>query len=414
MSRRFKLFCLVNFILLLIFIYKLCTFYNFTQKQPYPFWLEQCKDAAWLPNQPIPLPEWGDPRDPYEINSINEYDNLNKSFENVLQTLLKTNNYDSLHNFIRFYKHYKSGNYDSLEEFFREYKPILTRDANNCVGLALLLLERLILLDQIYPGIKKCLYLVSCEMRLQNIERYEIRDNPDPWVVDKEHVLVAMKIKVIGRNGIMILDPGFQIGRVITVMNDGLSPHTDTFKAVSSPEKKYNYQIALDGKYLKWTMFDNFTKPEINLIYIDAAYITPVSVTERRNLISKFRSILSSSDKGHLLAGVYFKSNYKAGIHLFYEDEEDKKNKGSITVSPKYFISPDKIDSNVEYMLEKCSRYLRLPLNDLQNILTEIAYILEDEQFQISMLKIDNEIIERAKHNSESIDSNYSNYSNYS
>jgi len=38
--------------------------------------------------------------------------------------------------------------------------------------------------------------------------------------------MVAMQIKINGRGGVVLLDPGYQIGRVVTVMIDQQYPHT--------------------------------------------------------------------------------------------------------------------------------------------------------------------------------------------
>lgn len=38
--------------------------------------------------------------------------------------------------------------------------------------------------------------------------------------------MVAMQIEINGRGGVVLLDPGYQIGRVITVMIDQQYPHT--------------------------------------------------------------------------------------------------------------------------------------------------------------------------------------------
>jgi len=54
-----------------------------------------------------------------------------------------------------------------LENFFREYKPPLTKNANTCVGLGLLLIGKLALLDNKFPGVKNSLYLVSCEESIE-------------------------------------------------------------------------------------------------------------------------------------------------------------------------------------------------------------------------------------------------------
>jgi hypothetical protein len=63
---------------------------------------------------------------------------------------------------------------------------------------------------------------------LQSIEDVDgyVREKPCKTSVEKEHVLVALHVKVAGRPGILLLDPGYHIARVITVMADNLYPHT--------------------------------------------------------------------------------------------------------------------------------------------------------------------------------------------
>lgn len=38
--------------------------------------------------------------------------------------------------------------------------------------------------------------------------------------------MVALQIEINGRGGVVLLDPGYQIGRVVTVMIDQEYPHT--------------------------------------------------------------------------------------------------------------------------------------------------------------------------------------------
>jgi len=54
-----------------------------------------------------------------------------------------------------------------LEYFFRKYQPPLTKNANTCVGLGLLLIGKLALLESRFPGVKNSLYLVSCEESIE-------------------------------------------------------------------------------------------------------------------------------------------------------------------------------------------------------------------------------------------------------
>lgn len=68
----------------------------------------------------------------------------------------------------RFYNEFKIGKLETtLESFFREYEPPLTKNANTCVGLGLLLIGKLALLNDKFPGIKNSLYLVSCEESIE-------------------------------------------------------------------------------------------------------------------------------------------------------------------------------------------------------------------------------------------------------
>lgn len=67
-------------------------------------------------------------------------------------------------------------------------------------------------------------------------------------------------------------------------------------------------------------------KVETSLIYVAKAYQTAVDVTERRNLVYEFRSLLSRDQKGHLIAGIYFK--IKEGVDeftMFYKEGDLKK-----------------------------------------------------------------------------------------
>lgn len=51
-------------------------------------------------------------------------------------------------------------------------------------------------------------------------------EKPDAASTEKEHVLVGLKLNIAGRLGIFLLDPGYHIARVITVMGDQLYPHS--------------------------------------------------------------------------------------------------------------------------------------------------------------------------------------------
>lgn len=56
--------------------------------------------------------------------------------------------------------------------------------------------------------------------------------------------------------------------------------------------------------------------------------MTAVDVTERRNLVYNFRSLLSRDPKGHLIAGLYFKVKEQTEeFTIFYREQGKKKRK---------------------------------------------------------------------------------------
>lgn len=90
-------------------------------------------------------------------------------------------------------------------------------------------------------------------------------------------------------------------------------------------------------KYIQWSVWNDSPKPESNLVYIGASYHSPVCVTERRNLVYNFRSLLATDRKGRLLAGVYFKAAVQSTFTLFCDDDQDPSIKHRIKVPSTKF-----------------------------------------------------------------------------
>lgn len=107
----------------------------------------------------------------------------------------------------------------------------------------------------------------------------------------------------------------------------------------SCPQKEYCYQTMVGEKYIQWSVWNNgSSKPESNLVYIGASYHSPVCVTERRNLVYNFRSLLATDSKGRLLAGVYFKVALQSTFTLFCDDDQDPTIKHRIKIPSAKFI----------------------------------------------------------------------------
>lgn len=108
------------------------------------------------------------------------------------------------------------------------YKPPITSNHHTCVGLALELWKKLGELDQRFPGLSDYFYLVSCEEHIKVTEYSALDGHLDKVAssLEKEHVLLALRLNIAGRKGMLLCDPGYHVGRVVTVMQDKTYPHT--------------------------------------------------------------------------------------------------------------------------------------------------------------------------------------------
>lgn len=100
----------------------------------------------------------------------------------------------------------------------------------------------------------------------------------------------------------------------------------------SDSRKEYTYQFACTSdKFVEWhsriTRNNTVQEETISLIYVSRPYLTAVDVTERRNLVYNFRSLLSRDSKGHVVAGVYFKLREVSEDFTIMYREQGKKRK---------------------------------------------------------------------------------------
>ena len=62
-----------------------------------------------------------------------------------------------------------------------------------------------------------------------HVDQYVSGVVPDTRTSEKEHVIVTLKISINGRSGVILLDPGYHVGRAVVVMHDEQYPHTGNF-----------------------------------------------------------------------------------------------------------------------------------------------------------------------------------------
>lgn len=115
--------------------------------------------------------------------------------------------------------------------FIFSYSPPITSSHHTCVGLALELWKKLFALNHQFPNFTDHLYLVSCEEGIEPLDYIALFEDIEdvPNVLEKEHVLLALKFEISGRLGVLLCDPGYHVGRVVTVMYDRVYPHTGMF-----------------------------------------------------------------------------------------------------------------------------------------------------------------------------------------
>ncbi|XP_049876406.1 uncharacterized protein LOC126374004 [Pectinophora gossypiella] len=289
----------------------------------------------------------------------------------------------------------------ALHEFFQKYNPPIRPKKNTCVGLGMEVMKKLKVLEKDFPGITKSMMLVSCDENIEDLVDYATSfPGPQGFLIEteKDHVMAAIHVRIAGRPGVFLSDLGYHISRVVTVMADRCYPHTGWFTQSDEPHcrKEYMYQLNLQNtNYIEWhereTRGAN-VKERLSLIYVAKAYLTAVSVTEKRNLVWDLRSLLARDPKGRLTAGIYFPLKPKTvEFTIFYEGNNGKQRK---KMKFETFMELQKIPDEVVDEVEQCNDQLRLRDGELLSILKRLATIVSDDEYMEELLEVNNKIVQ--------------------
>lgn len=373
------------------------------------------------------------------VATVEAYEELASQVEHTTQQLLRDHHYNTVGNFLRFHSAYEEraglGDHD-VGRLYREYQPPITDAHHTCVGLGLTLMRQLASLRVPVPvagaaagaaaaaaaaaeaSLRDALHLVSCEEAIENPAVY-LNEEPSPQTSEKEHVLVAARLDIGGRRGILLLDPGYHVARVVTVMADGLYPHTGWFTQADEPDvrREYMYTLSPDEKYVLWTVRETRGERQsvsVNLVYIERAYLSAVDVTERRNIVYNFRTLLARNTKGQLTAGVYFplamvNPQAEAGADagpgpactIFYTEVTvtgSRKRRVKIPFQ-SLLDSAQELDVEQDLALVLCSQQLGLHDDGLEELLTKVASVMADAAFMKQVLDINTSIEEMSEDN---------------
>ncbi|XP_059054883.1 uncharacterized protein LOC131848937 [Achroia grisella] len=290
---------------------------------------------------------------------------------------------------------------EKLETFFPKYIPPIRPRKNTCVGLGMEVMKKLRVLEKDFPGITKSMMLVSCDENIQDLADYATSSpGPQGFLIEteKDHVMVAIHVKIGGRHGVFLSDLGYHISRVVTVMDDRCYPHTGWFTQTDQPHcrKEYNYKLNLqNSNYIEWhereTRGSN-VKERLSLIYVAKAYLTAVSVTEKRNLVWDLRSLLARDPKGNLTAGIYFPLKPKTQEFTMFFDSNSGKQRKKLKFET--FLELQKIPDEFVDEVEQCNDQLHLRDGELLSILQRLATIIADEEYMTELLDINNKIVQ--------------------
>ncbi|CAH2044211.1 unnamed protein product, partial [Iphiclides podalirius] len=354
----------------------------------------------WPAHHPLPPPKWGAPRPPLRL-TLRQYEELVAKAEAILSRLVAAENYDSVNNFLTLYDSYMASPEQSLEEFFPKYKPPIRAHKHTCVGLGMEVMKRLRALEGDFPGITRAMMLVSCDENIQDLQDYTTSSpGPQGFLIEteKDHVMVAIHVKVGGRNGVFLSDLGYHISRVVTVMADRCYPHTGWFTQSDEPHcrKEYNYKFNIqNSNYVEWHEREtrgSVVKERLSLVYVARAYLSAVSVTEKRNLVWDLRSLLARDPKGRLSAGVYFPLKLKDQQFTMFFDSTNGKQRKKLKFET--FLELQKIPDEVVCEVEQCNEQLRLRDGELLSVLKKLATIMADQEYMTELLQINDRIVQ--------------------
>lgn len=279
-----------------------------------------------------------------------QYEDIVGVIETTLQHMLEETHYNTVNNFLDFYTSFRSTSTGSgLGNFFQAYVPPINRRHHMCVSLAMEIVARL---AAHIPHLAEHFFLVSCEECVEACDPYvanckELGMDNAMYSLEKEHSLIAMRIQVAGRDGIMLLDPGYHVARAVTIMQDQCYPHTGWFTQSQEAHVKREYSYTYSGlsdDFVEWTIRctrgNDEPTIESSLVYVKQLYRTAIDVTVRRNLVYNFRSLLSRDAKGRVCAGIYFpvvESGAESAFTIFYDGPQDQ----SVKIKTKFAVFLD-------------------------------------------------------------------------
>ncbi|KAG8198512.1 hypothetical protein JTE90_017377 [Oedothorax gibbosus] len=347
-------------------------------------------------SQLLPDPEWGEEvAEALEFSSPETFRFFLKELCRILESELETHPYNTFGSFLAFYDAFKKQKGLTLEEFFRRYEATIMPDSLSCVGLGCSLASRMRAnLGPCYPGLARALFLASCEEMIMDVEAYVSQSPPSQSLSVKEHVLVVLRVDVEGRMGYVVLDPGYHVGIPVVVMEDGQFPDTGWFLSAETAKAKKEYCYAADGTYIKWHVKETRSgkvNTWTNLVFVGRKFLSCVGVSEKRNLVFNFRTIVARNRDGPF-AGIYCNFEGDERFTFFYNEVDQKRVEVKI---PFDYFKGESTNNSFEGSIASCCAQIGFNEKMVKDMIVRLIEAFYDSDFlpfvRILNLEIDEE-----------------------
>lgn len=348
----------------------------------------------------LPRSHWGPLPPPLHLDD-HSYAHLVTAAENIVRRLLVSENYDSISNFISLYVSYEQVRQRfSLREVYLNFVPVCRPHEYTCVGLALELMRRWKCLEERFPGLGAATGLLSCEETAPHVLRdTHMTQGPHELVApDKEHVMVGVQISFNGRRGVLIADPGYHVGKIITIMVDNEKPHTGWFNQILDGDHRKDFLYYFCNHNLNYIVWreeerrkDDF-KLSNSLIYASRPFCGGICVTEKRNLVYRLKSLVRRTHTGIVVAGMIFflcPDFNQAKFTIFYSMDRQKVKKQF------YFkLFTERVSEEVMMEITIFNAQLNFPEGRLLSIIYRLVKILSDESFVRQCIELNSYIMQ--------------------
>lgn len=135
---------------------------------------------------------------------------------------------------------------------------------------------------------------------------------------------MCVRVRIEGRGGVVLLDPGYHVGVPVVVMEDGAAPQSGPVPGSSSRPgltRTYHYlSWPTNPGYVAWNVTtqpkDGPTTHHVSLIHVARPFLSHVDVAERRNLAYPFKSLVARDPSGALTCGLYFPLRHPDQAHV--------------------------------------------------------------------------------------------------